>query len=95
MQTSDVSTVQNNFKNGGYYTALKFNDIKSGSNDCFKTGPGWDPVTGLGSYSISGFNDWGIYAGIVYTKTCKSTRLQSNVVLINLLLGLFLFLKKF
>ena len=92
MQTSGVSTIQNNFKNGGYYTALNFNDITSGSNDCYSIGPGWDPVTGLGSYSASKSNNWGAYANKNYTMACKSTRLHTNLVFISILVGLFSFL---
>ena len=28
-----------------------FNDVTSGSNGCFSAGPGYDQVTGLGSYN--------------------------------------------
>ena len=51
MQINGIATVQAKFKNGGYYTYLNFNDITSGSSDCYKVGTGWDPVTGLGSFT--------------------------------------------
>jgi hypothetical protein len=92
MQTSGVSTIQSKFQNGAYYTSFGYNDITSGSNDCYSIGPGWDPVTGLGSYSASKTNNWGTYANTNFTKICKSPRLQSNLVLINIVLGLLGFL---
>jgi kumamolisin len=32
-----------------YANASAFTDITSGNNGAFSAGPGWDPVTGLGS----------------------------------------------
>ena len=51
MSLKGVASVQSMLQNGGYYTTLYFNDITSGNNGGFKTSVGWDPVTGLGSFS--------------------------------------------
>jgi len=46
-----VSLIQNDFKDGGYYSTFSFHDITSGSNGIYTASVGWDPVTGMGSYA--------------------------------------------
>ena len=51
MNIHGVTQVQNDFANGGYYKALSFHDITSGSNGDYVAGTGWDAVTGMGSFA--------------------------------------------
>ena len=50
MQLNNITSIQNIFKNGSYYTSLSYNDITTGNNGGFNASLGWDPVTGLGSF---------------------------------------------
>ena len=55
MNLNGVFVIHNMFQNGGYYTALSFNDITLGSNGDYAASKGWDAVTGnLGSFSALG-----------------------------------------
>ncbi len=51
MNINGVAQVQKDFANGGYYTTLSFHGITSGSNGGYTAGPGWDPVTDMGSFA--------------------------------------------
>jgi len=46
-----IEQVQNDFQSGGYFNAILYNDITSGSNADFWANVGWDPVTGMGSFA--------------------------------------------
>ena len=48
MALNGTASVQSLFQNGGYYSVLSFNDVTS---DNKHQDDGWDPVTGLGSFS--------------------------------------------
>jgi hypothetical protein len=50
MDLNGVTQIQSDFKNGGFYSALKFHDVTIGNNGGFQASSGWDPVTGLGSF---------------------------------------------
>ena len=76
MNLYGVSQIQKNFPNGGYYKYFVFNDITSGNNGYFSATSGWDPVTGMGSfsnYTLTG----------QYNSTCPTT----NNVNLGLLIG--------
>ena len=88
MQINGKATVQANFKNGGYYKYLKYNDITSGSNDCYKSGIQWDPVTGLGSYSNS-IRNASSYTPTEYKSQCNdSNQINSTKETLNYLIFL-------
>ena len=50
MNLNGVTQIQNDLKNGGYYSALKFHDITLGNNGGYTAASGWDPVTGMASF---------------------------------------------
>jgi hypothetical protein len=51
MNIYGIDKIQKDFQNGSYYRALFLNDINSGINGEFSACLGWDPTTGLGSFS--------------------------------------------
>ena len=51
MNLNGVNAIKDKFQKGGYYSALTFHDIDSGSNGDYIATTGWDPVTGMGSFA--------------------------------------------
>ena len=77
MQINGIATIQAKFKNGGYYKYLNFNDITLGESDCYTAGTGWDPVTGLGSYTNSTIT-MGSHTLQLYPWTCSNSNSNSK-----------------
>ena len=83
MNLYGISQIQKNFPNGGYYKHFVFNDITSGNNGYFSATSGWDPVTGMGSFSNYTLT-------VQYNSTCltaNNVNTENNVNL-GLIIGL-------